>query len=62
MGGWKLIMSGFWLIVCLSLTVMVYILRGFGLLSFLPGGVILGLAGMSGLCAIAYAIDKNRRF
>ena len=55
-------MSGFWLAVFLSLTVIVYILRGVGLLSFLPGGVILGLAGMSGLSAIAYIIQKNRRF
>ena len=55
-------MFGFCFSGFLALTVTVYILRGMGLLGFLPGGVILGLAGMSGLSAIAYLIDRNRRF
>ena len=55
-------MSGFWLAVFLSLTVIVYVLRGIGLLGFLPGGFILALVGLTGWSAIAYIIQKNRRF
>lgn len=46
----------------LILTVLVYLLRGFGVLAFLPGGIILGLMGLTLLLGVIYGIDKTRRF
>jgi hypothetical protein len=43
-------------------TVLVYILRGMGILSFLPGGLILLLILSSVVTGIIYGIDKTRRF
>ena len=45
-----------------TLTLLVYILRGIGWLTFIPGGIILILAALSILTAILYGIQKNRRF
>ena len=46
----------------LLVTVLVYILRGMGILSFLPGGLILLLSLSSVVTGIIYGIDKTRRF
>jgi hypothetical protein len=46
----------------LLVTVLVYILRGIGILSFLPGGLILLLILSSVVTGIIYGIDKTRRF
>ncbi|MCA2555182.1 MAG: hypothetical protein IM466_16060 [Microcystis sp. M04BS1] len=46
----------------LLVTVLVYILRGMGILSFLPGGLILLLILSSVITGILYGIDKTRRF
>jgi hypothetical protein len=47
----------FWLI--LGLTLLVYILRGIGILSFIPGGVILLLLALSLILGIAYGLEKT---
>ncbi|GBL08570.1 hypothetical protein [Microcystis aeruginosa] len=47
---------------CLLVTVLVYILRGMGILSFLPGGLILLLILSSVVTGIIYGVDKTRRF
>ena len=46
----------------LLVTVLVYILRGMGILSFLHGGLILLLILSSVVTGILYGIDKTRRF
>ncbi|CCI01194.1 MULTISPECIES: hypothetical protein [Microcystis] len=46
----------------LLVTVLVYVLRGMGILSFLPGGLILLLILSSVVTGILYGIDKTRRF
>lgn len=46
----------------LIVTVLVYILRGMGVLSFLFGGVLLILMGLILLLGFFYGIDKTRRF
>jgi hypothetical protein len=45
-----------------GVTLLTYILRGVGLLSFLPGGLILLLILSSVVTGILYGIDKTRRF
>ena len=50
------------LFAVLILTVSIYFLRGIGVLSFLPGGVLLLLIGLSLILGISYSIDKTRRF
>jgi Na+/H+ antiporter NhaC len=50
------------LFAVLILTVLIYFLRGIGVLSFLPGGVLLLLIGLSLILGISYSIDKTRRF
>jgi hypothetical protein len=47
----------FWLI--LGVTLLVYILRGIGILSFIPGGVILLLLALSLILGIAYGLEKT---
>jgi hypothetical protein len=47
----------FWLI--LGLTLLVYVLRGIGILSFIPGGVILLLLALSLILGIAYGLQKT---
>lgn len=50
------------LVTTLILTALIYFLRGIGVLSFLPGGVLLLLIGLSLILGISYSIDKTRRF
>ncbi|MBD1906252.1 hypothetical protein NDI37_06230 [Funiculus sociatus GB2-A5] len=46
----------------LGLTVAVYVLRGFGILTFLPGGVIWMLILLSIATGILFGIEKTRRY
>lgn len=50
------------LISLIALTLITYLLRGLGLLTFIPGGVILILIALSILSGILYGIEKTRRF
>jgi Na+/H+ antiporter NhaC len=50
------------LLVVLAITVLIYFLRGIGVLLFLPGGILLILIGLSLVLGISYSIDKTRRF
>lgn len=50
----------FWLIFLGGL--IIYGLRGFGLVTFLPGGVILGLVAAAIALGILYGLDQTRRF
>jgi hypothetical protein len=50
------------LFAVLILTVLIYFLRGIGVLLFLPGGILLLLIGLSLILGISYSIDKTRRF
>jgi hypothetical protein len=47
---------------CLGVTLLVYILRGMGILTFLPGGLIWLLILSSVVTGILYGVDKTRRF
>jgi hypothetical protein len=49
-------------LISLGVTLLVYILRGIGVLSFLPGGMILLLILISVVTGILYGVDKTRRF
>ncbi|MGQ4649672.1 hypothetical protein [Lyngbya aestuarii] len=48
--------------ITLAITVFVYLLRGFGLLTFIPGGVIYLLILLSIATGIIYGIQKTRRY
>lgn len=48
--------------ISLGLTLIIYLLRGFGILTFFPGGVILVLIAMSLLTGLIYGIEKTKRF
>jgi len=50
------------LFVVLATTALIYVLRGIGVLLFLPGGILLLLIGLSLVLGISYSIDKTRRF
>jgi hypothetical protein len=45
-----------------GLTIAVYVLRGFGILAFIPGGIIWLLIILSVFAGIAYGIVKTRRY
>ncbi|MEA5535655.1 hypothetical protein [Crocosphaera sp. XPORK-15E] len=49
------------LLSCL-ITIIVYVLRGVGILGFIPGGVILLLITVSGFLGILYGVQMTRRF
>lgn len=46
----------------LLLTILVYGLRGVGILTFIPGGIILALIGLSIVTGLIYGIQKTKRF
>jgi hypothetical protein len=46
----------------LAITVAVYVLRGFGILTFLPGGVIWLLILLSIATGLVYGVQKTRRY
>lgn len=56
----------FWLtrtfVSLLALTLLVYVLRGLEVLTFLPGGILLGLIFLCVVTGIALSIAKTRRF
>ncbi len=47
---------------CLAVTLVVYLLRGFGILTFIPGGLIWMLILLSIGTGIAYGVQKTRRY
>ena len=63
-GAWRSRDSSFLLplLAVLILTALIYLLRGIGVLLFLPGGILLLLIGLSLVLGISYSIDKTRRF
>ena len=46
----------------LAITVLVYVLRGFGILTFLPGAVIWILILLSIGTGLVYGVQKTRRY
>jgi hypothetical protein len=45
----------------LGLSVLVYLLRGFGIVTFVPGGVLLGLIGLAIVTFFIYSILITKR-
>jgi hypothetical protein len=45
----------------LGLSILVYLLRGFGIVTFLPGGVLLGLIGLAIATFFIYSILITKR-
>jgi hypothetical protein len=50
----------FW--IAIALTLSIYILRGLGILTFLPGGILMILGAIAVGLAIGYGINNTRRF
>jgi len=48
--------------ITLAITFLVYLLRGFGILTFLPGGVIWILILLSIATGLVYGVQKTRRY
>jgi hypothetical protein len=48
--------------ISLAVTVFVYVLRGFGVLTFIPGGVLWLLILLTIGTGIVYGIQKTRRY
>ncbi|MBR8827373.1 MAG: hypothetical protein DSM107014_05620 [Gomphosphaeria aponina SAG 52.96 = DSM 107014] len=46
----------------LPVTLVVYVLRGFGVLAGIPGGIILCLVISTLITGIIYGIDQTKRF
>ncbi|AOY78724.1 hypothetical protein BJP36_01275 [Moorena producens JHB] len=46
----------------LAITVMVYLLRGFGIITFLPGGILWLLILLSIGTGLVYGVQKTRRY
>jgi hypothetical protein len=46
----------------LLLTIVVYVLRGLEILTFIPGGIILILIALTIMTGIIYGIHKTQRF
>ncbi|NEQ87611.1 MAG: hypothetical protein F6K26_48750 [Moorea sp. SIO2I5] len=46
----------------LAITVMVYLLRGFGIITFLPGGILWLLILLSIGTGLFYGVQKTRRY
>lgn len=49
-------------VTLLPLTIIIYVMRGLGILTFIPGGIIYLLILLSVAALILYGIDKTRRF
>lgn len=47
--------------ISLGLSILVYLLRGFGIVTFLPGGVLLGLIVLATLTFFIYSILITKR-
>lgn len=46
----------------IAVTILAYLLRGFGILTFIPGGVIYGLILLSIATGLVYGVQKTRRY
>lgn len=53
---------GYLFVFSLLLTLIVYGFRGLGILTFIPGGIILVLMALSLISGIIYGISKTQRF
>ncbi|NJK48524.1 hypothetical protein HC931_10360 [Candidatus Gracilibacteria bacterium] len=53
---------GYLFVISLVLTLIIYIFRGLGILTFIPGGIILVLMALSLTTGIIYGISKMQRF
>ncbi|GBF80248.1 hypothetical protein [Aphanothece sacrum] len=49
------------LIISIAITIMVYVLRGLGILGFIPGSILLLLIAVSIILSIVYSIRPPRR-
>jgi hypothetical protein len=47
---------------CMTLTVVLYLLRGMAILTFLPGSIWLGLISLCLGLALLYTWEKSRRW
>lgn len=47
---------------CLALTIVLYLLRGMAILTFLPGSIWLGLTSLCLGLALLYTWEKSRRW
>ena len=48
--------------ISLAVTVVVYLLRGFAIVTFIPGGMILFLILLSIATGLVYGVQKTRRY
>ncbi|WP_175561088.1 hypothetical protein [Hydrococcus rivularis] len=55
-------MLGYLFAISLLVTLVVYLMRGLGILTFIPGGIILFLFALSILTGIIYGIAKTWRY
>ncbi|OKH23465.1 hypothetical protein NIES593_09545 [Hydrococcus rivularis NIES-593] len=53
---------GYLFAISLLVTLVVYLMRGLGILTFIPGGIILFLFALSILTGIIYGIAKTWRY
>jgi hypothetical protein len=53
---------GYIFVLFLVLTLIVYVSRGLGILTFIPGGILLVLMALSLITGIVYGISKTQRF
>ena len=47
--------------ISLGLSILVYLLRGFGIVTFLPGGLLLGLIGVTAVTFFIYSVLITKR-
>ena len=47
--------------ISLGLSILVYLLRGFGIVTFLPGGLLLGLIGATIITFFIYSVLITKR-
>ena len=48
--------------ITVAVTFVVYLLRGFGILTFIPGGIIWILILLSIATGLVYGVQKTRRY
>lgn len=48
--------------ITLAITIVVYLLRGFGILTFLPGGIIWLLILLSIGTGVLYGVQRTKRY
>ena len=47
--------------ISLGLSMLTYLLRGFGIVTFLPGGLLLGLIGVTAITFFIYSVLITKR-